>query len=809
MKISLNWARHWTETPEYTPEALEKFSHTYSTYTAEVEGIDNFVFDDKIVVGKVLAWKPHPDSDKLWLVQVDAGKCGQHEIVCGAPNAKTSKYVAVALENAQLPGGLVITRREIRGIDSCGMICSLDELNLQTDRALGIFPLETVWGEDTLEKHLGKPFGQLNLTLPGHDGDIEYAMNDVVFDLDNKFITNRPDLFSVVGNAREIACIDKKQFNYAPLWKGESKGDCNELKVTVESDKVINYLLTEYTLPDVPASPFLIQTLLRRSNQGSHGLLPDLTNIVMTELGQPMHVFDADTVQGNITLRMAKKWEVFLWLDDKEYTLTPDDLVIVDEKQILALAGVMGGKSSGTTESTRRILVESASFDAVTVRKTSQRLGIRTDSSIRFEKGVDRALPPLAQTRYAQLLTYFISGVEAGKQSVITTKNTPTVISLTQESMMRKIGRDIPEADITDILSRLGFTFEVVQNNSGNWGNTVNSVNFVVTVPSWRDTGDITLPEDIIEEIARHFGYENIPGEPLPGPLATARVHGHDVMTQGITRFFSEKWYRDAYTYPFTLAERFARFSDKNPAIIQNTSENRTHLRAHLAENLLELVANSYRTHTDGAFFEFWPIFDGDESLQWVGLMWWKDVDILQADLPSYMMTYFGTPGMIAQGTSDTKLFAPQAYGEIVDESGDIALRFGLVRPTLLPLFDIDDIEVYAFEIVKMPELHRPMKFTPLVEFPGTRRELNVIMPESTPVAVVTAIVRASHDWVSDIGVTEIYRDESHIGIDKKSVIVSFLIRNNAATITDEEAAKIQETVISKLAENSYQLRSA
>ena len=792
MKISLNWARHWTEIPEYTPEALEKFSHTYSTYTAEVEGIDSYIYDDKIVVGKVLAWKPHPDSDKLGLVQVDAGKCGQHEIVCGAPNAKTSKYVAVALENAELPGGLVITRREIRGIDSCGMICSLDELNLQTDRAEGIFPLETAWDEKTLENHLGKPFGELTLTLPGHDGDIEYAMNDVVFDLDNKFITNRPDLFSVIGNAREIACTQKTDFSgIAP----ETPTESNALSVKVESDKVINYLLTEYTLPDVPASPFLIQTLLRRSNQGSHGLLPDLTNIVMTELGQPMHVFDADTIQGNIVLRMAKKWETFHGLDDKEYTLTPDDLVIVDDKNILALAGIMGGKSSGTTESTRRIFVESASFDAVTVRKTSQRLGIRTDSSIRFEKGVDRTLPHIAQTRYAQLLTHFIAGAKLEKQTAIISLRTATIITLSQELLVAKIGQPVPEKDVTDILTRLGFS---VAHTDGI---------YTVTVPSWRDTGDISIPEDIIEEIARHFGYENIPGEPLPGPLATARVHGHDVMTQSITRFFSEKWYRDAYTYPFTLAERFARFSDKTPAVIQNTSENRTHLRAHLAENLLELVANSYRTHTDGAFFEFGPIFDGDESLQWVGIVWWKDLEALQADLTSYMMTYFGSPGMIAQGTSNTKLFAPQAYGEIVDDSGDVALRFGLVRPTLLPLFDIDEIDVYAFEIVKMPELRRAMKFTPIVEFPGTRREFNIIMPESTPVAVVTAIVRGAHEWISDIGVSEIYRDESHIGADKKSVVVSFLIRDNTATITDEQAAKVQETAISKLSESGYQLR--
>lgn len=792
MKISLNWARHWTWVPAYTPEALEKFSHTYSTYTAEVEGIDSYLYDDKIVVGKVLAWKPHPDSDKLGLVQVDAGKCGQHEIVCGAPNAKTAHYVAVALENAELPGGLVITRREIRGIDSCGMICSLDELGLQSDRAEGIFPLETVWDENTLEKHLGKPFGQLTLALPGHDGDIEYAMNDVVFDLDNKFITNRPDLFSVVGNAREIACTQKTDFSGMTP---ETPAESNALSVKVESDKVINYLLTEYTLPDVPASPFLIQTLLRRSNQGSHGLLPDLTNIVMTELGQPMHVFDADTIQGNIVLRMAKKWEVFLWLDEKEYVLMPDDLVIVDDKKILALAGIMGGKSSGATESTRRIFVESASFDAVTVRKTSQRLGIRTDSSIRFEKGVDRTLPFLAQTRYAQLLMHFISGAKQEKHTTILSPRTPTSITLSQELLVAKIGQSVPEKDVADILTRLGFQLEAKK-----WS-------YTITVPSWRDTGDITLPEDIVEEIARHFGYENIPSAPLPGPLATARVHGHDVMTQDITSFFSEKGYHDAYTYPFTLADRFARFSDKSPAVIQNTSENRTHLRAHLAENLLELVANSYRTHTEGAFFEFGPIFDGDESLQWVGIVWWKNLEALQADLTSYMMTYFGTAGMIAQGTSDTKLFAPQAYGEIVHESGDIALRFGLVRPTLLPLFDIDEIDVYAFEIVKMPELHRAMKFTPLVEFPGTRREFNFIMPETTPVATIVGLVRESNEWISDIGVTEIYRDEKHIGIDKKSVIISLLIRNPERTITDEEAGKVQEVVVQKLASEWYVLR--
>ncbi len=589
MKISLNWAQNWTAVPDFDSESLNNFSHTYSTYTAEVEGIDTYIFDDKIVVGKVLAWKPHPDSDKLGLVQIDAGKCGQHEIVCGAANAQTAKYVPVALENAVLPGGLVITRRPIRGIDSCGMICSLDELGLQSDRAEEIFSLETVWDEDTLSKNLGKPFGELTLTIPGYGNEIKYAMNDVVFDLDNKFITNRPDLFSVVGNAREISCINKKSLSANPFGEIQPAKSKNDLPVKIESDKVLNYLLTEYTLPELSESPFIIRTLLRRSNQGSHGLLPDLTNIVMTEIGQPMHVFDADTIKGQVVLRMARKDEKFLGLDDKEYTLSPEDLIIVDDEKVLSIAGVMGGKSSGATETTRRIFVESATFDPVAVRKTSQRLGIRTDSSMRFEKGVDLMLPSVAQARYKTLLTHYISDTKTERSFNHSTQYAPTLLEISHDQILNKIGTEVTLENASDLLTNLGF--EVTMNKKEN--------SIIVTVPSWRNTGDVAIPEDVIEEIARHIGYSNIPSTPLPGPLQTTHVDAHDILTNTITTFFANRGFYDAYTYPFTLAERFARFSGAIPSEVVNTSENRTHLRAHLAENLLELVANNYRSHDE------------------------------------------------------------------------------------------------------------------------------------------------------------------------------------------------------------------
>jgi len=285
-------------------------------------------------------------------------------------------------------------------------------------------------------------------------------------------------------------------------------------------------------------------------------------------------------------------------------------MVIADEKKILAIAGVIGGKSSGATETTKNILIEAATFNPVSVRKTSQRLGIRTDSSVRFEKGVDTTLPAIATSRYEQLLATYIKDTKYEGSFTHETPKMPTQIILTHSYIEDRIGTKVSEKIILDTLTRLGFT--VHQNTS----------EYTVIVPSWRDTGDVSIPADIVEEIARMVGYDTLPISPLPGPILTTRNYAHDSITTKISHFFAHHGYFDAYTYPFTLDERFSRFSDKKPAIIHNTSENRTHLRANIAENLLELVASNYRTHSEGKFFEFGPIFDGEESLQGMGVVW-------------------------------------------------------------------------------------------------------------------------------------------------------------------------------------------
>lgn len=794
MKISLNWVQYWAPIPPYTSESLHDFAHTYSTRTAEVEEVTSYIFDEKIVVGKIINWRPHPDSDKLGLVMVDTGEHGEHEIVCGAKNAQTAKYVPVALEHARLPHGLVIERRPIRGIDSCGMICSQDELGLQSERAEGIFPLETVWNEEILQQSLGKPFGSLALEVPGYKNDsIIYTMDDVIFDLDNKFITNRPDLFSVKGNAREIACIEWISIDHTCSQKNDfTSGESPQ--VTVQSDKVLNYTLSSYSLAEGVESPFLVRLLLMRSGQGSHGILPDLTNLVMTEIGQPMHVFDADTIKWSITLRMAKSGESLEALDGKIYGLSDKDLVIADEEKILALAGIIGGKTSGTSETTRNILVESATFDPITVRKTSQRLGLRTDSSIRFEKGVDRALSHIGQDRYRMFLDAYIKNTYRWA-FIYSWKNNIESIALAHTTIEAKIGTSVAPDSVKTILTRLGFSVEE------------NTDTYLITPPSWRATWDVSIPEDIIEEIARHIGYENISGSPLTGPLLTSHIHSHDKLTSSISHFFSHRGFHDVYTYPFTLEERHQRMTIHPPSIIKNASENRTHLRAHVGESLLELVAAHYRSYDHGGFFEFWPVFDHSESLQGVGMMWWREIHDMISALLDYTRVYFGVQGVLSQGT-DTVLFAPRASGQILHpETHEILLEYGLIRPTLLPLYEIDTLDIYAFEIIKLPRGNHEHQFAPLQEYPGTHRELNIIAPEETPVSDIIHIIQWVNSWIHDFSVVEIYRDINHIGQDMKSVVIGFEITNPNWTITDEEAATIQTSIIAELQWREYKIR--
>lgn len=413
-----------------------------------------------MVIAKVISTRPHSDSDHLNLVELDCGSLGARKIVCGATNVRTARYVAVALVGAKLGAerDFEIKLSTIRGEASEGMICSEDELGLQEERAAGIMVLENHFPENLLASKLGTPFYNLELSIPGN-GNTNYffPLKDTVFEIDNKFITNRPDLFSCEGNAREFGAIFSLPFTpYAGTFPEVSE----MISVEIDSPNVLSYELISIKNLSAGISPLGIDQMLRKAGLSPKFDLVDITNYIMTELGQPMHAFDADTIVGNITVRQARDGETLLALDSKEYTLTSKDIVIADAEKVLAIAGVIGGMSSAVSETTKNVYFEAACFDPVSIRLTSQRLAIRTDSSMRFEKSLDPTLARRVLPRVLDILKFL------GKNTTCTgafsyldsTKVRSISITTDLAFIEKKLGLAISKERVLDILSRLGFT---------------------------------------------------------------------------------------------------------------------------------------------------------------------------------------------------------------------------------------------------------------------------------------------------------------------------------------------------------------
>ncbi len=406
MKLPLSWIGVFAsvENPLATHGAKE-LAHIYSTHTSEIEGYEAFGDYDKVVVGRVISTERHPESTKLWITKVDLGKHGEETILTGAQNIPDAKYVPVAMVGAALSPDFVITERKMAGMISRGMICGADEIGLSKQVSTGIMILEEFFEESILAKQLGENLFDLEVAIPDIAGGSKMIkISGTGFEIDNKSVTNRPDLFGILGHAREFATLFDLEFT-APKYPLEALPAGN-LPTEVLSKNVLSYHLMKIEGVTPKPSPLGISLMLEQSGHQTRLDLVDITNYLMTELGQPMHVFDADKVDGHIIVRQAQKGETLVALDGKTYTFESSDLVIADQKKVLAIAGVMGGMDSGVTESTQNIYFESAVFDPTAIRLTAQRLAIRTDASTRYEKSLDPMMSKQALARAIQLMTF-------------------------------------------------------------------------------------------------------------------------------------------------------------------------------------------------------------------------------------------------------------------------------------------------------------------------------------------------------------------------------------------------------------------
>lgn len=525
MYLSLNWLKDYVKIPAKIK--AENIAEELTNHTVEVEGfISSAEQFNKVVVGKILEVNPHPNADRLRLALVDVKNKKLH-IVCGAPNIEAGQLVPVATVGAILPNGLEIKESEIRGEKSEGMLCAEDELGLGKNHD-GIMILKE-------SAKIGEPFSKY------------LKVDDLVLEIDNKSLSNRPDLLNHYGIARELAAIfDLTLKPYEKLidrkWDFLSVKE-NKLEVKVLApDLCLRYMAVAVSNIEIKESPAWLKERLIAANQRPINNIVDLTNYVMFDCGQPMHAFDAAKIK-KIVVRCAEKNEAIETLDEKVRVLSTDDLVITDGKNPVALAGIMGGHNSEINNDTKELVLESANFLAASVRKTSQRLGLRTESSVRFEKALDPALPELAIFRFLTLLKEICPEMKINS-ALIDINNAgqkQLEVDFDLEWLKNKIGQEIPRETVINILEKLGFGLadkkaEILR----------------VAIPSWRATKDVSNKEDLAEEIIRLYGYDNIASQMPILEMSVPEVNEERKIERKIKNILALKnSLNEAYNYSF------------------------------------------------------------------------------------------------------------------------------------------------------------------------------------------------------------------------------------------------------------------
>jgi len=586
MYISLNWLKDFVKIPsKISPlEIAQKLTN----HTAEVEGFINQAQQfDKVVIGKVLTVRKHPNADRLRLASVDI-KTATLEIVCGAPNLAEGQLVPVALVGAILPNGLEIKESEIRGEKSSGMICAEDELGIGKNHE-GIVVLNS------------------RAKIGGNFSDY-LKVDDVIFELDNKSLSSRPDLLSHYGIARELSAIfDWELKAYNQIINKKIKflsGKNSQLEIKVDDkDACPRYLALKIDNITVQESPAWLKDKLIAVNQKPINNIVDLTNYVLLELGQPLHAFNADKVK-KILVRSAREGEKIETLDEKERVLSSDDLVISDGEQVLAIAGIMGGKDSGVTDSTTSIILESANFKAATIRRTSQKLGLRSEASTRYEKSLDPSLTEEALYRFINLLSKILPNarISSALTEINYVKVEEKIIELDLNWLNKKIGQIIPRDRVINNLKKLGF--EIADEKAEI---------LLVTVPSWRATKDVSIKEDLVEEILRLFGYNNIESRLPLEELALPKINEERLLERKIKNILALKYgLSEVYNYSFVGEEQLKKLDIeffKHLRIMNPVSDTQTMLKQSLVPNLVSSVKNNQARPESFGLFEVGSVF--------------------------------------------------------------------------------------------------------------------------------------------------------------------------------------------------------
>lgn len=799
MKISLNWLKDFVNIPKnVTPEIL---ASKLMLTTSEIEGVEKRgEVLEKLIVGFVKTCEKHPNADRLSVTKVDTGGGKILTIVCGAPNVAAGQKVVIALPGVTLPNGLMLERREVRGIMSEGMICSADEMGLGSSHS-GILVLDTT----------AKAGTKVSVVLP---------VKDVVYEIDNKSLSHRPDLWGHYGLAREVAVIlgqKLKEYKVKKL-KNTSK-PAVKFEVKVQSKKLCpRYLGAVVENIKIGPSPAWLSARLESVGVRSINNIVDITNYVMLEFGQPLHAFDFDKIgdakQKTIVVREAKDGESAMTLEGAQRKFDRSMLVIADNKKPVAIAGVMGGQNSEVGEKTSKIILEAANFDFISVRRTSLKLGLRTEASIRFEKGLDPNLAELGMARALELIFKVIPGARVSGKifDVKSFKLNQGPIKFNFDFLEKRIGATIPPAKVVSILKSLGFGVKKV-------GKVLN-----VKIPTWRATKDVAIAEDLVEEVARVYGYKNIPGK-MPEVSMTAPEENFPRKMERIVKNILTSGIRmtEVYNYSFT-EEKVIRKFGLNPAehirLKNSINKNLTHLRQSLIPGLVANISENQHFSDEVRIFELGKIFFRElGELKKGG----KSSERLPRQDESLA-------GMILEKNNDTPFYEARAAAEEILNSLHIAHKFeiwqkdlptwanaartakimaggktfGIVTELAPQVQQASGVRhrvgIFGINFGDLVKLCKEgAAYEPIPKYPAVELDLAVLVPRKTVWDDVSkSIFETENKMVREVRLFDVYEGRG-VEPGKKSLAFRVVYRDDERTLKLEEAKKIEEKIIQKL----------
>lgn len=778
MKLSTNFVKDYVD----IDVDLKTLAEDMTGVGNEYDSAEKLINATNLVVGEVIECEMHPDSDHLHVCKVNVGN-EVLQIVCGAPNVRKGLKVIVALVGAELPGDFKIKAGKIRGVESNGMLCSIAELGLDS---------KFLKPEDKEGIH------ELPETaVPGEDPIKLMGMDDGVIDFE--LTANRGDLLSILGMAYEIGAIYDKKVKDIDLSYNQSNEDINNsFKVNVKTDNCSIFLAKRVENVVIKESPTFIKNRLIASGIRPINNVVDISNYVMLEVGQPLHYYDADTLNGCLEVRMAEENEKLTTLDDVERTLSSEDIVISDGKKAIGLAGVMGGADTEITENTKNIMIESAIFDNVKIRKTSKEI-LRSEASNRFEKGLDPNRTYMAIERSCHLLEkYADAKIVGGLVKYDTTSLEDTKIGVSLEKVNRVLGTTISKEDVLNVFRKLAFECEV------------NGDKITVSVPKRRI--DISIEEDLIEEVGRIYGVNNIEGKLPSLPL---KQGSYNKTLRNIRNKMIDLGLNETLSYILVNDKEATKYTTDNVEIVKlldPMTEERNTLRYSMIPSLVKIYEyNKARSQKDVSIFEIGKGFykkdeQYGENLKLCALMTGerylsvksKQVDFYDIKgVAEELLDYLGYAGRYSFVIKDElpKEFHPYQTAQI-SVNNDVVGIIGKLHPNCTK----DNVYVLEINLDKLLEKKTgKMKYKEISKFPSVKKDLAVVIDKDiTSEEIAKQIKKLAGNLLLGSKIFDVYTGEN-IEENKKSIAYSLEFGAADRTLTDDEINAILEKIIAGL----------